>query len=87
LDADMTNLDIQKYAARVAAEHTTFGVQHDPAEAWHAWSQESGVYDAGARLLFEQQYAMCRQQSLWWQLLSAASGSSSLRRLLDLTKR
>jgi hypothetical protein len=86
-EADMTNLDIQMYAARTAAEHSTFGVQREPADAWHAWSLESGVYDPGARLLFEQQYAVCCQQSLWWQLLSAASGSASWRRLLDLTKR
>ena len=83
----MTNLDIQMYAARTAAEHTTFGLQLDPADAWHAWSLESGVYDAGARLLFEQEYTVCCQQSLWWQLLSAASGAASWRRLLDLTKR
>ena len=86
-EADMTNLDIQMHATRTAAEHSTFGVQRDPADAWHAWSLESGVYDPGARLLFEQEYAVCCQQSLWWQLLSAASGASSWRRLLDLTKR
>jgi len=82
-EADMTNLDIQMHAARTAAEHSTFGVQRDPTDAWHAWSLESVVYDAGARMLFEQEYAACCQQSLWWQLLSA----SSWRRLFDLTKR
>ena len=83
----MTNLDIQKSAARAAAEHTTFGMHCEPADAWHAWSSQSGVCDTGARLLFEHEYARCCQQSLWWQLLSAASGGAGFRRLLDLTKR
>lgn len=83
----MTNLDIQRSAARSAAEHTTFGLQLEPADAWHAWSLDSGVDDTGARLLFEHEYALCCQQSLWWQLLSAASGATGWRRLLDLTRR
>lgn len=83
----MTNLDIQMQAARTAAQHSTFGAQCDPADAWQTWSQQSGVYDAGARLLFEHEYAACCQQALWWQLLSAASGLSGWRRLLELTKR
>lgn len=79
----MTNRDIQLQAARIAAEDTTFGVKRDPAEVWHAWSQESGVHDAGARLLFEQEYATCRQHALWRQLLSATSWG----RMFDLVLR
>jgi hypothetical protein len=82
----MTNLEIQKHAARSAAEHSAFGLEFEPHDAWNAWSLETGVADAGARLLFEQEYALCSRQSLWWQLLSAASGAAGWRRLLDLSR-
>lgn len=80
----MNNLEIRKHAARQAAEHTTLRMSVEPEDAWRTWSETSGVYDAGARLLFEHEYAECRRQSLWWQLLSAASGAPSWRRVLEL---
>lgn len=82
----MTNLDIQLNAARCAARHTTFGTHLDADEAWRAWSAQSGVHDQGARLLFEYEYAQCRRQSLWWQLLFGASGAAGWRRILDLVR-
>jgi hypothetical protein len=80
----MTNFEIRKHAARQAAEHTTLHRSVEPEDAWRTWSELSGVDDAGARLLFEHEYAECRRQSLWWQLLSAASGAPSWRRVLEL---
>jgi hypothetical protein len=82
----MTNFDIQLNATRCAAIHTTFGTHLDADEAWQAWSAENGIYDPGARLLFEYEYAQCRRQSLWWQLLSGASGAAGWRRILDLVR-
>lgn len=80
----MTNIEIRKHATRQAVEHTTLGRSVAPEEAWRMWSETSGIHDTGARLLFEHVYAECRQQSLWWQLLSAASGAPSWRRVLEL---
>jgi hypothetical protein len=80
----MTNLEIRKHAARLAAEHSTHNWDVEPDEAWRGWSAETGVHDAGARLLFEYEYESCRRQSLGWQWLSAASSAVAWRRILDL---
>lgn len=82
----MTNLDIQQHAARCAAQHTADGMHLEAEEAWQQWSASSGVADPGARLLFEYEYAMCRREALWWQLLSAASPAKGLRRVLKLVR-
>jgi hypothetical protein len=82
----MTNIDIQQEAARCAAEHTTAGTHLDPDEAWQQWSAIHGVSDPGARLLFEYEYALCRREALWWQLLSAASPAKGWKRVLGLVR-
>jgi hypothetical protein len=82
----MTNLDIQQQAARCAAQHTTEGTHLEADEAWLQWSTASGVGDPGARLLFEYEYALCRREALWWQLLSATSSGKGWRRVLQMVR-
>ena len=82
----MTNVDIQLNAARCAALHTTFGTHLEADEAWQTWSEETGVHDPGARLLFEYEYAQCRRQSWWWQVLSGASNAAGWRRMLAFVR-
>jgi hypothetical protein len=82
----MNNVEIQQQAARCAAEHTAAGAHLDVDEAWQQWSASSGISDAGARLLFEYEYMLCRREALWWQLLSAASNAKGWKRVLHLVR-
>lgn len=82
----MTNIDIQQHAARCAAEHTSAGTHLDPDEAWQQWSATTGIADAGARLLFEYEYMLCRREALWWQMLSTASNAKGWKRVLHLVR-
>jgi hypothetical protein len=71
----MTNIDIRLHAARCAAAHEQDHRQIDPDEAWALWSSEHGVAGPGARLVFESEYAHCRERSLWgWIMAVAFSG-------------
>jgi hypothetical protein len=53
----MTNSEIQKHAARYAAQRALEGRVLDPEEAWYLWAAEHGMSDSpGARHLFEAGY-------------------------------
>jgi hypothetical protein len=71
----MTNIDIRLHAARCAAAHTGEGRHLEPDEAWLLWSSQHGISGPGARLVFEREYALCRERSLWgWIVAAAFSG-------------
>lgn len=53
----LTNLDILRQAGQFAIVCATKGEHLEPEEAWYRWSIEHGVTDAGARYIFEAEYA------------------------------
>jgi hypothetical protein len=53
----MTNLDIRSHAAALAAQCLRHSDLLEPDEAWHRWSAKYRVTGAGARCLFEAEYA------------------------------
>jgi hypothetical protein len=52
----MTNLEVQRQAARFAAHHAARADYLDPDDAWHLWSAEHGVTSPAARHVFEGTY-------------------------------
>jgi len=52
----MTNVEIRRHAAKLAALHAARAVHMTPEDAWYLWSAEQGITSPAARMLFERFY-------------------------------